>query len=513
MATILVMVAIGAWAVLSGQISYIVTSGTSMNPVYYQNDLVFVAKAGSYHIGDIAAYHGPGTVRVLHRIIGGDAETGFLLKGDNNQSTDAIKPTAGQVIGQAVLHVPKGGIWLKPLLSPAGLGMIGFLIVSSGAAARTRREIPRGRRKKRVKAMARQGGSWATAMGVAKAVQRLPPYLQAATALVALVAGAALTLGVLGWMKPAAERKTFGNERSMTYSYSAPVPKSAAYDGTVAGSPDPIFRKLADHVDLRMRYAGPPGTIAVDAVLANDAGWHTTMRLIPAKKFTGPTFDATTGLDLDAMEDRAKAAATAIGMQAGPVKVTVTAQVTGEGGTAFDAPVTFTLAPLQFQLVGGASALTVTDTSGTSTRMVLRTIGPLPAGTARLWAAFLMLAALAGAVLLFALARRKTPMHTRVEIERRYSQLLVQVEPMASPPGKPVVNVDNFPALVRLAERYGQMILTWTRQDADDFVVRDEGITYRYRIPFEEPTLQNVELIDRPGNAGSHRRKASSQVS
>jgi hypothetical protein len=98
---------------------------------------------------------------------------------------------------------------------------------------------------------------------------------------------------------------------------------------------------------------------------------------------------------------------------------------------------------------------------------------------------------------------------TRAEIERRYARLLVHVEPMPSPPGKPVVNVDNFPALVKLAEKYGQMILTWRRPDADDFVVRDEGITYRYRVPLDEPTLQNVELISRP-SAGSHRRKASS---
>jgi hypothetical protein len=76
-----------------------------------------------------------------------------------------------------------------------------------------------------------------------------------------------------------------------------------------------------------------------------------------------------------------------------------------------------------------------------------------------------------------------------------------------------VVNVDNFPALVKLAERYGQMILTWRRPDADDFVVRDEGITYRYRIPLDEPVLQNVEHLNRPDSSGSHRRKASTQVS
>jgi hypothetical protein len=117
------------------------------------------------------------------------------------------------------------------------------------------------------------------------------------------------------------------------------------------------------------------------------------------------------------------------------------------------------------------------------------------------------------ALVIFLIARRRLPMRTRAEIESRYPQLLVHVEPMQSPPGKPVVNVDNFPALVKLAERYGQMILTWRRPEADDFVVRDEGITYRYRVPLDEPTLLNIEHLDRPTGAGNHRRRASSEVS
>jgi hypothetical protein len=116
----------------------------------------------------------------------------------------------------------------------------------------------------------------------------------------------------------------------------------------------------------------------------------------------------------------------------------------------------------------------------------------------------------AGGIIIALFARRAGSVRTREEIERRYPTLLVPVEPMMSPPGKPVVNVDNFPALVKLAERYGQMILTWRRPDADDFVVRDEGITYRYRVPLDEPAFQNVELIDRPGN---HRRREASEVS
>src|SRR5690349_1578485 len=121
------MAAIGAWAVMTERIGYVATHGTSMNPVYYQGDLVFVAKADSYHVGQIVAYHGesPGQ-RVLHRIIGGNGATGFVMKGDNNESIDPLHPTTERVIGRAVLHVPHGGTWLQPLLGPSGLGMLSF---------------------------------------------------------------------------------------------------------------------------------------------------------------------------------------------------------------------------------------------------------------------------------------------------------------------------------------------------------------------------------------------------
>src|SRR4051794_9041493 len=113
LAVILVMTAIGGWAVLTRRLSYFITHGVGMNPVYHQGDLVFVMKADPYRVGQIAAYHGaaPG-LEVLHRIVGGDRTSGYVFKGDNNQSIDPINPTGDKLIGRAVLRVPKGGIWL-----------------------------------------------------------------------------------------------------------------------------------------------------------------------------------------------------------------------------------------------------------------------------------------------------------------------------------------------------------------------------------------------------------------
>jgi signal peptidase I len=490
MAAILVMAAIALWASATQRASYVATRGVSMQPVYYAGDLVFVIKDDSYEVGQIAAYHGPGGVKVLHRIIGGDAEHGFTFKGDNNQSIDVDKPTADQLIGRAVLHVPKGGTWLQPMLSPTGLGMMGFLFVSSGAAvAKNRREIPRGRRKKRAKGMSGGGGSWATAAAVFKAVSRLHPALRLLAAATALCGVAGLALGVLGWMKPLTEAKSAKGEESMTFSYSAEVPLSAAYDGTVAYSPDPIFRKLANIVDLHLNYRGKPGHIEISGRLSTENGWHKTVELSQQKQFTTDRYTGTVSLDLNALEQHTIAAGKAIGTQMTATTVTVKAVIRHADGSTFEPQVSLTIAELTLTLAGGTETLVVNQSGAKpGTAVQERQIGAFgyelfTAAKSRTYAVFLILTALFGAMVVAMMALRHVPLKNRTQIQRRYPHLIVPVEPMASPPGKPVVIVDSFPALVKLAEKYGQMILTWTRLDgAEDFVVRDEGVLYRYRI-------------------------------
>ncbi|WP_250002044.1 DUF5305 family protein [Actinoplanes sp. M2I2] len=521
MAVITVMTAIGGWALVTGSVSYVVTSGVSMNPVYYQNDLVIVASEDSYQIGQIAAYHGsqPGQ-KILHRIVGGDAVGGFILKGDNNASIDPLRPLAADMIGRPVLHVPKGGVWLKPLLSPTSLGMIGFLIISGGATATaTRRQVPRGRRKKKVKAMSRQGGSWAQAAEVVKIFERMPPPVRTLAAVVAALTGLALGLAVIGWMRPVVETVTgpAGPSQSTTFSYSTTVPRSAAYDDTTVTSPEPVFRKLVNTVDLRAEYKGPSGTFDLTAELTNGTGWHSTITLIAPQAFTGTTHKTSTTLNLRSLSNRADAASRAIGVQPGtPLTIAVRGRVVADGLPPFTSVAQLQLNEVQLAVADGGS-LTQSSGATPATKVQPREIAVfghevMNAAAARAYAILTFLLAAAGGVVVFFLTRRTAPLRTREQIERRHPDLLVHVEPMASPPGKPVVNVDNFPALVKLAERYGQMILTWRRPDADDFVVRDEGITYRYRIPIADPDLQNVDRINRPNATGSHRRKASSPV-
>jgi hypothetical protein len=256
----------------------------------------------------------------------------------------------------------------------------------------------------------------------------------------------------------------------------------------------------------------------VAATLTNGSGWHTTIQLVSVKVFTGKSHDATVTLDLDALDARATAAAKAIGIEPGaPITIALNARVSATGRHPFTAPLRLQMNSLQLTLTNGNSLVVDDAGSAAPVAKVARQIklfnySIMTASQARSYAVLLLLATAVGGAAVALAARRSVPLRSRPEIERRYAQLLVPVEPMASPPGKPVVNVDNFPALVRLAERYGQMILTWSRPEADDFVVRDEGITYRYRIPLAGQARQNVDDIDRPPTAGSHRRTASSPL-
>lgn len=116
------------------------------------------------------------------------------------------------------------------------------------------------------------------------------------------------------------------------------------------------------------------------------------------------------------------------------------------------------------------------------------------AAAARIISAVFLLAALATGIIITIFARRTTPADEAAAIRRRYAALLVRVHPMPAPQGRPVIDVTTFPTLAKLAERYGLLVLHWSRSGVETFVVQDENVTYRYRAGTEpvqvEPRVQ-----------------------
>ena len=116
---------------LGGCTTLTIVSGESMEPTYFTGDLV-VSRCGEVAVGDVIVYSPPdvGGARVIHRVIGGDAETGWVMQGDNNDFIDPWQPQGEQVLGSAVLHLAGVGRFASILLSP--MTWISLLLIALG---------------------------------------------------------------------------------------------------------------------------------------------------------------------------------------------------------------------------------------------------------------------------------------------------------------------------------------------------------------------------------------------
>ena len=124
-----------AWLVLlrpqnlGGPAAYVIVAGDSMQPSLRTGDLVVAAKQPTYDVGDVIVYGipagkpGAGS-QVIHRIIGGDAETGFITQGDNRDTADPWLPTLNEIVGRPTLSIPAVGRALAFVRSPLGLGAL-----------------------------------------------------------------------------------------------------------------------------------------------------------------------------------------------------------------------------------------------------------------------------------------------------------------------------------------------------------------------------------------------------
>jgi signal peptidase I len=116
-----------------------------MLPTLKTGDFVVVQKEDHYEEGEILAYrvpHGePGAgAIVIHRLIGGSPDAGFVLQGDNKPAPDDWHPTRANVVGKLWFAIPGAGKYLQllrnpTLFAPLAAGIVVFLILLGGGSS------------------------------------------------------------------------------------------------------------------------------------------------------------------------------------------------------------------------------------------------------------------------------------------------------------------------------------------------------------------------------------------
>ena len=144
---------VGAWfavlapASIGGDAGYILVSGKSMEPTMHTGDFVVTRKQARYSVGDVVAYRVPkgepaAGRQVIHRIVGGSAEHGYDLVGDNNDKVDPWHPRADDIVGKRYVLVPRFGRVVAGLRSPVGLAAIAGVLTAWAVLGGGRKKIP-----------------------------------------------------------------------------------------------------------------------------------------------------------------------------------------------------------------------------------------------------------------------------------------------------------------------------------------------------------------------------------
>jgi signal peptidase len=139
-----VLLVVAVWFVLlrpsslGGPTTYVIVSGSSMQPALDSGDLVVAFEQDTYTVGDVVVYPVPAAAPgsetlIVHRIVGGLPSPGFVVKGDNREGADHWQPRADELLGKVRLTLPAVGTALFFLQQPPGIALLAafltFLIV------------------------------------------------------------------------------------------------------------------------------------------------------------------------------------------------------------------------------------------------------------------------------------------------------------------------------------------------------------------------------------------------
>lgn len=503
----LLILGIVAWLTLApdrigGSARYVTTTGDSMAPRFETGDLALVRPADQYRVGDIVAYRSPllNTV-VLHRIIARDGDR-YVLKGDTNDFIDPDRPARDELIGRLWLRVPRAGMVLDGLRTPAIAAALsgGVAVLLLAGTGRRRR-----RHRRRHDASRPPRGDRLMPRPPAHLTRRLTARQILVAS--AVVAAASLLLGLVAFTRPTTKPVpvTTPYTERVSFTYRADVPEGTVYPGGMVRTGDPVFLRLVRKVRVTVdyRFAADAaerrfsGTLRVLVRLTSPTGWSRDITATTPTRFGDNGATDTVTLDLERLQSLTRRVETLTGFPAGgdyTVAVVPRVRVTG---TLAGQPLDSEFAPaLNFQLSalqlepGGASSPSDAQQDGltpvrrgsvaafATAPTTLSFAGQGPSVATARWIALVgLLLAAAGALL----SRRLAPADPVELIQARYGHLIVPISGMAHTPDRPPIDVTGIDALAQLAQRSERLILHHQRDETDTYLVDDEGTLYRYQ--------------------------------
>ena len=293
---------------LGGPAGYIIVSGHSMEPTYYTGDLVLTHKKSSYAIGDVVAYKAPENKgNIIHRIVGGDAESGFVMQGDNNSFQDPSHPTASTIVGAKWLEFDGAGKKLQDLRQPPMFATMAAFM--AGFAIFTNKEIKK--KRTRGRQMRHHGQDSGGGSGSGGGVLAAPAWALAGlgVAVLFLAVFTALTFTALRRHPAKLITDDLGSYQDTgTFSYSILTLPSTLYPSGVvgpmlppaAGAPDapppPAYTRQAKQMALDFAFEltskdpqAVHGELSADLIIraSGDGGWTKAQNLLPATPFDG----------------------------------------------------------------------------------------------------------------------------------------------------------------------------------------------------------------------------------
>jgi signal peptidase I len=490
---------------LGGPATYALVTGKSMQPNLESGDLAILRRDAGYALRDIVAFRIPEGPLVIHRVIGGSGEQGYIMQGDNKIAPDEWRPTADEVLGRMWLRIPGAGRVITQVRSPSLLAALTAgmaMVVMGGKPEKSTRAVRRRLRRPRARHTPRPGPG--------------PAYdqlfgLLAVFVLCALLLG---TLALYSQRQPLQRVEAVETTRytqNGSFDYRVTVAPSDLYAGTRLGPADltspaspegqgpMVFATLARSLELSFAYSldGVPadavsGDTGGELLLRGDPGWSRTLSTLPQEAFQGNTARVTARVDFGTVA----ALAASIGEQTGyaprTYQIAFVPQVTiqGESGGAalsdvyqpeFVIQVAADQIRLEPLLERAEPRMETVEQSVPNTlpSVAGRTISVARARALGLRGALIsgLAAALLGAWLGLVLLKSPT-----ARIAARYGSLLVPVEPVGVE-GARLIRVQRISDLARVAKLYGQPILHDEDETEHHYLVADGANLYQYILP------------------------------